>query len=305
MLRLNEVRLTQLDRLSTPVEHKTAFTLDQCELNIFETHQRAERVRLRFGGFTITSMLRGKKVIHKAQSELEYIPGQTFMLSSEDEMVIDFPDANERTPTQCTALVLDNTYLQKQLDYLNEHFPRTKELKNDWALDWKNLFIPNDESIVTLGNSLMGVFSSNDPLKEALVDIKLKELVLAIIRKQNLVGLEANQPHINERLLAVAEFIRRNATDDRSLTVEQLSRMAHMSKSAFYRMFTTEYGMPPNKMILKEKIGMAKRMIRSGSMAMKEVCYASGFSDPNYFSRIFKKMEGITPMEYKHRLGVN
>lgn len=302
MLKLNQVQLTHVDKLSSQVEHRTAFTLDKCELSIFETHQRAENVKLRFGGFAITSMLRGKKVIHQQNDHFNYVPGQTLMLSSEDDMVIDFPEADTVSPTQCTALVIDNSYLQKHIDYLNEHFPRNKEVSQEWSLDWHNLFLQNDEAIVTLGNKLMGIFSSPDPLKEILVDLKLKELLLAIMRQQNLKGAMeggAFGTTTNERLVAVAEFIRRNATDDRRLDVQQLSKMAHMSKSSFYRMFTHEYGIPPNKMILQEKINVAKTMIDAGNMAIKEVCYATGFSDPNYFSRMFKKMEGITPMEYK------
>jgi len=34
-------------------------------------------------------------------------------------------------------------------------------------------------------------------------------------------------------------------------------------------------------------------------VAVKEVCYASGFSDPNYFTRMFKKIEGRTPGEFR------
>jgi YesN/AraC family two-component response regulator len=36
----------------------------------------------------------------------------------------------------------------------------------------------------------------------------------------------------------------------------------------------------------------------NNAVKIKEVCFASGFSDSNYFSCIFKKPEGITPREY-------
>ena len=189
MYKLNEVQLTSADKLTTPVEHRTTYTTNQCEFNIFETHQHAEQVRLQFGGFAITSMLRGKKVLHQDKVALDYIPGQTYLLSSQEEMVIDFPEACESAPTQCTALVMDDQYLAKQLQYLNEYFPREKELNEHWNFDVKNLFIQNDESIVTLGNRLVKIFTSSDPLKDVMVDLKLKELMLAIIRQQNVMAL--------------------------------------------------------------------------------------------------------------------
>ena len=36
--------------------------------------------------------------------------------------------------------------------------------------------------------------------------------------------------------------------------------------------------------------------------SIKEICAESGYSDPNYFSRIFKKYEGVTPSEFRERL---
>lgn len=299
MYKLKEVQLTSVDKLTTPVEHRTTFTTNQCEFNIFETHQHAEQVRLQFGGFAITSMLRGKKVLHQDKVALDYIPGQTYLLSSQEEMVIDFPEACESAPTQCTALVMDDQYLAKQIQYLNEYFPREKELNEHWSFDVKNLFIQNDESIVTLGNRLVKIFTGSDPLKDVMVDLKLKELMLAIIRQQNVLALsgEVKEQRMNERLLAVVEYIRRNATEE--INIQQLSSMAYMSKSSFYRMFTQEFGISPNKMVLMEKVNIARQMIASGSLAIKEVGYASGFSDPNYFSRVFKKLVGMTPMEYK------
>ena len=40
-------------------------------------------------------------------------------------------------------------------------------------------------------------------------------------------------------------------------------------------------------------------MLSDSELSMKEICAAVGYSDPNYFSRIFKKNVGVTPTEYK------
>lgn len=40
-------------------------------------------------------------------------------------------------------------------------------------------------------------------------------------------------------------------------------------------------------------------MLQAGDCSMKEICSAVGYSDPNYFSRTFKKNVGVTPTEFK------
>lgn len=311
MYRITAAPLTPIEKLVTSVENRTRFSLDKCEFNIFETHEQAAEVHLQFEGFAITSMLRGKKVLHCGEQALDFIPGQTFMVKEQDEMIIDFPDAQWNAPTQCTALVLDKQYLENQLAFLNEKCPRDKELNQEWAIDWDRLFFDNDENIAGLSHKLIKLFKSDDPLKDVLVDLKLKELMISILRLQNRQTLWSQQSHsINtkqhpgiERMLAVIEYIKRNASQE--LNMGELSKMAYMSKSSFYRLFTHEFGITPNQMVLQEKMRMAKLLIQEGNMAMKEVCYAVGFSDPNYFSRIFKKMNGLTPGEFKSQIHFN
>ena len=165
MFTLDQFQLTDPDKLLTEVEHKTTFTLNRCEFNIFETHRKAENVKLRFGGFTITSMLRGTKLIHENEEKaFRYVPGQTLMLPSSEDMVIDFPDAHHSSPTQCTALVIEEEYLQKQVDYINEHFTKEQDGNQEWKLNPNHFFLQNDEQIAQLGNKLIKVFSGTDPL---------------------------------------------------------------------------------------------------------------------------------------------
>lgn len=301
MHQLGQVPVTPHHLLRTEIEQRTTFSLNRCELNVFETHRRAEKVRLTFGGFTITSMLRGKKILHGGSQPLHYIPGETYLVDASDEMVIDFPEAHYKNPTQCTALVIEEDYLNKQLTYINEQFPRNPELNQEWKLNLHQAFLRNDKTIAELSTRLVRIFRSTDPLKDVLVDLKLKELVLALLRLQNNTSLFIEPGQTNERFQAVIEYIRKNITAE--ISMAELSKMACMSKSVFYRTFANEFGMSPSQMLLQEKINHAKKLLSDTQMAVKEVCYASGFSDPNYFSRAFKKLEGITPLEYKGKFG--
>lgn len=296
---LQPVVLTPEAQVHTTIEHRRAYSLERCELNVYETRQAARNIHLTFEGFTITSMLRGRKALHVdgEQRVLDYVPGQTVLVPHNVAMDIDFPDATPWKPTQCTALVIEQAHFTRQLDYLNEQRPMPDG--HAWSVDPDRAFLQNDEELARLSDRMVRVLSGTDPLKDILADLLIKEIVLAIIRLQNRADVFHNGADApwNLRFKAVVEHIRRNLTEP--IAVQKLCELAGMSRSAFYRAFTDQFGMGPNQLVLHERIGYAKRLLLDPKVPIKEVCYASGFSDPNYFCRLFRKMVGVTPGQFR------
>lgn len=93
------------------------------------------------------------------------------------------------------------------------------------------------------------------------------------------------------------EYIRKNYRRD--LTLDEVSREVHVSPYYFSKLFKDETGENFVEYLTKLRIAQAKRMLLDGSNSIKQVCLSVGYSDPSYFSRIFKRYEGVTPTEFR------
>lgn len=292
-------QLTPLDRLTSLVEQRTSYDTNNCQFNVFETHEKASDFHLKFPGFTFTSMLRGKKVMKlEGIADFDYLPGESVLAKSEQLMRIDFPEAGKESPTQCTALVIENDYLRQQLQYINERSERHREF-GEWDLDLSKVVLKNNYELAQVSTRLMKLFSDSNPLKDIYIDLALKEFILCILRLQNLQQTIDSDRVSGKFMKAVMAYIKTHITADISLS--DLCRIAGMSKSAFYTSFTNEYGITPKQLIIRERIALAKELLLREQLSIKEVSYASGFSDPNYFIRTFRKQEGITPGDMLQR----
>lgn len=289
--------LTHEKSLKTLVENRTIFSLNHCELNIFETYQKSDLVPLKFNDLVVTSMLRGKKIMHLFDTpQFEYLPGETVIVPSNVEMKIDFPEASKENPTQCIALAIDHKIITDTLGFLNEKYP--KEGKNNlWKLDQDNYFFYNNIELAGTINKLIKECMGTSITKDAIADITLQELIIRIIQTQSLKKIENEIIDVTSPITASINFIRENIRE--SINLKQLSGKACMSTTSFYRSFKRELGMSPIEFILNEKIKYAKKLLSNPKINIAEVSYATGFEDYNYFIRLFKKYEGVTPKQYQ------
>lgn len=147
----------------------------------------------------------------------------------------------------------------------------------------------------------MDICTSSHVTKDVLADLSLQELLIHVIQSQTMNALNNSSSQLeNTALQQIVSFIRERLSD--RLTLDQLTNMACMSKTSFYRFFKRELGISPIEFIMNERLKVAKSLLKDSSLQINEVAYASGFDDSNYFNRVFKKMEGITPKQYQQLL---
>lgn len=86
---------------------------------------------------------------------------------------------------------------------------------------------------------------------------------------------------------------------DENISLETAAHMVELSPTYFSKLFKEETGQTFIDYISLVRISKAKQLLTSSNMSLKEICFHIGYHDPNYFSRVFKKYERVSPREYR------
>ncbi|RVT73341.1 AraC family transcriptional regulator [Flavobacterium sufflavum] len=83
------------------------------------------------------------------------------------------------------------------------------------------------------------------------------------------------------------------------LSIETLANQAFYSVSRYSELFKQKTGYSPIQFFIRLKIQKSCEYLNFTNLNIKEICKEVGFDDPYYFSRMFKKQIGLSPMQYK------
>lgn len=86
---------------------------------------------------------------------------------------------------------------------------------------------------------------------------------------------------------------------DRTITIEQLARVAGMSSSHFSRVFKETVGATPMQYVLAYRVEQAIKMMADSTRPLGNIALDCGFADQAHFSRSFKQVTGQTPRAYR------
>lgn len=296
---LKKPALLKESHLLNLVENKTTFSLKNCEFNIYETHRSAFNVKLNFENLAFTAMLRGKKMmkVEGKTDYFEYLPGESVLVAPGESLVIDFPEATKEA-SQCVSLSFNPEFVQDALINLNFESPKVDETSS-WDISLEEYYLFNTPSLASATNNIMRIAMDDNSHKDVMADFALKELLIRLMQTQGRNLVEKNLLKSKSRIAFVVDYIKKNL--HLKLSVDKIAKMAYVSKSNFFKMFKQELGISPNEYILHERINRAKALLNQQE-SIKEVAYQTGFSDTNYFTRVFRQMEGITPKIYQSKI---
>lgn len=133
--------------------------------------------------------------------------------------------------------------------------------------------------------------SQSDFQKEELFLFLLEQL----LRDYSDTATPSPSQELTTEIKIICEYIESHYTD--SITLNQLSELAGISKYHLLRLFTRQKGISPYCYLETIRINHAKRLLEQGVFPM-EVAIQTGFSDQSHFTNFFKKLIGVTPKQY-------
>lgn len=83
-----------------------------------------------------------------------------------------------------------------------------------------------------------------------------------------------------------------------TLTIDELAHEVSLCKNRFIRLFHEQTHMTPTQYIIHRKIFAAQKTFISSKKSVKEVAYEVGYNDVSYFGRLFKKVTGVSPLNF-------
>ncbi len=83
------------------------------------------------------------------------------------------------------------------------------------------------------------------------------------------------------------------------VTLEDLAAVAGLSRFHLCRAFRDSTGLPPHAYLTRQRLALARRLLRTTPLAISEVARACGFASPNQFATSFRKHVGVTPSAFR------
>ena len=135
-----------------------------------------------------------------------------------------------------------------------------------------------------LGSSL----KDSDKTEKKQPDVKLEQVLESVP--------SFNNTFIQEVIRLVDENLQ-----NPDFKIDDLAETMNMSRAVFYRKIKTFTGASPIDLVKEMRLKRALELLDADTYSLSEVAYQSGFSSPQYFSRVFKEQMQCTPKEYKRR----
>lgn len=129
------------------------------------------------------------------------------------------------------------------------------------------------------------------PANESLISLNIDRILTTLTMPSQPIAPS------NQVLSPALSYISQNY--DHSLVLEELAALCNISTSHFIRIFKQQLNCTPHEYLLLYRIRQSKNLLISSSHTIEEIAEKCGFNSPSHFARAFKKINALTPTEFR------
>jgi AraC family transcriptional regulator len=135
---------------------------------------------------------------------------------------------------------------------------------------------------------------SEEPTKTGTFDQCSRGIVCSL----RLIREGRKDAHICKKSVArVIDYIQANTGANISLV--EMAQIAGVSPNHFVLLFTKATGLSPHQYVLRARIGSAKLYLKDEALTIADVSRLTGFRTQEHFTKVFRKIVGVTPREFR------
>ncbi len=247
-------------------------------------------------------------VVLSGEGELSY-EGQTYQLHSGDCVFID-----------CRKAYSHSTGYKSSDDHItvdNHAAPVGNKNANLWSLQWCHFYAPSLPAVyekykerggrpvfhpediapfISLLTDLYNLAATSDYIRDMRINEKLGTL-LTLLMEQSWHPESVTVSRKRMELVEIKNYLDEHYME--KVTLDDLADKFFINKFYLSKIFKETYGTTVNNYLISKRITRAKQLLRFTDMTVDEIGIAVGMGDANYFSRMFRKVEGSSPSEYR------
>lgn len=108
-----------------------------------------------------------------------------------------------------------------------------------------------------------------------------------------------DSPQVSARIVKeIQTFIVQNYMHD--ISMQDAAQFMHYSDTYFCKLFKQGFGSNFTTYLTKYRMREAERLLKHTELSVKEVAQRTGYTDANYFAKVFKRQTGVIPSEYRN-----
>ena len=129
----------------------------------------------------------------------------------------------------------------------------------------------------------------------------LEVVLIQLARQQDLsFSGEAPGPRASKECELIRRYIDNHFKED--LTLDHLAKLAHLNKYYLSHSFRREFGTSPINYLISRRVDESRFLLRKTDHPLSLIAEILGFSSLSYFSQCFRRVEGISPTEYRKQI---